>query len=78
MILDGIIRSAWEILGDLSPSVSKALMGQEEHPLFVVLPIILANVWIKVIVPAFSALFSDSPWVCLCVPGKFSEIVVHF
>lgn len=59
MILDGIVSPTREVLGDLSPSVSQTFMGQEEHPLLLVLPIVLADVWIEMIVPSLSALFSD-------------------
>lgn len=61
MIFDGIIRSPLEEFGNFSPFVPHHLMLEEQNPLLVFRPRDLFDLRVQVIMPAFSALFADSP-----------------
>lgn len=64
MVLDGVVSAAREVLGDFCPAVSQALVREEEHPFFLISPVIFADVWVEVIVPSLPALLADPPCVC--------------
>jgi len=78
MILDGVVRSALQVLGDLSPLVAHALVGQEEHPFLLLTPLLLLDVRVEVVVPSLPALLADPSCIVLVLPGRFSAMVVHF
>lgn len=60
MVLDGIICSALKKLGNLSPFVSNDSVLEVEDPLLVFAPDYLLNLWVQMIMPSFSTLFSNS------------------
>ena len=78
VVLDGVVGAAGEVFGDLSPPVAERLVGQEEDPLLVLAPVLLLDVRIQMIVPPLSALLADTTFLNTSLPGRFSEIVVHF
>lgn len=41
-------------------------------------PVFLLDIRVEVVVPSFTALFSDSTWRRGVLPGRFSAMVVHF
>ena len=65
VILDGVVSPAAEVFGDLCPAVAQTLVGKEEKPFFLVLPVILFDIGVEVIVPSFSALLADATYVDL-------------
>ena len=60
MVLDGVVSSAEEVLGDDSPAVAESLVADPENPLLVFAPGGLVDIGAEVVEPAFSALFADS------------------
>ena len=78
MVLDGVVGPAGQVLGDLRPPVPQTLVGEEQQPLLLVAPLLLLDIRIQMVVPSLSALLPDSPCVQHPLPGRFSEIVVHF
>ena len=78
MVLDRVIGSSLQIFGYLCPSVPQIFVRQEQQPLLGILPIVLLDIGVEVVVPTFSALFTDPAWVNEWVPGRCSEMVVHF
>ena len=60
MVFDGVISPTLELLGKVSPLVAHIFVKEEKDPLFVVAPLLLVNVWVKVVVPSLSALLADS------------------
>lgn len=63
MIFYGVVRSAFEIFGEMGPLVAQILVQDEKHPLLLMTPFIFADIWIEMIVPSFSALFSYPSWI---------------
>jgi hypothetical protein len=60
MILDVIVSAAGEMLGDLGPAIAVLVVERENLVVLVVRPLVFLYVWVQVIVPAFTALFSDA------------------
>jgi hypothetical protein len=44
MILDGIVGPAVQVFCYFSPAVAQRLVGKEEHPFFVVTPILFLDI----------------------------------
>lgn len=59
VVLYRVVSAAVEVLGHLGPAVAEALVGQEEEPLLEVLPVVLLDVGVEMVVPAFPALLAD-------------------
>lgn len=78
MILDGVVSAAIQVLCDLCPSVPQGLVSEEEEPLLMVTPVLLLDIRIEVVVPSLAALLADTSYFPSCIPGRFSEMVVHF
>lgn len=62
MILDGVIGSSRQQLGDLCPLVTKSRVCIQQDILLGFSPGFLFDARIEMVVPAFTTLFSDSPW----------------
>ena len=60
MVLYGVISSALEELGNISPLVPDPLVIDVEEPLFLVAPGDLLDPWVQVVVPSLPALLPDS------------------
>ena len=60
MILDGVVSSAVQILGDLGPAIPQQSVGQEQHPLLKLTPFLLLDLRVQVIVPTLTTLLPDS------------------
>lgn len=61
MILDGVICTTFEVLGDLGPAVAVVLVLNEENPLFLLAPGGLLDLGIQVVVPPLAALLANAP-----------------
>lgn len=59
MIFDSIVSSAGHLVSNIGPLVSINNMQHIKHPLFCISPGFFYYIWRQVIVPSFSALFSD-------------------
>lgn len=59
MVLNGVVGSADEHLGHLGPLVAVGGVGQEEDPLLMVHPLLLADAGVQVVVPALPALLAQ-------------------
>ena len=62
MILDRIIGTTFKNLCYISPFVALSLVRDEKNQFFLKAPGILLNLWVQMIVPSLSALFTDSSW----------------
>lgn len=60
MILDPIVSSSRQILGNNGPFVSKEKMRTHEDLVLKLAPLFFFDVWVEMIVPPFSALFAFS------------------
>lgn len=60
MVFDGVVGPSRKHFGHLGPLVAVGGVGQEEDPLFVGHPLDLQDAGVQVVVPALSALFSES------------------
>ena len=60
MILDPIVSSSRQILGNNGPFVSKKKMRTHENLVLKLAPLFLFDVWVEMIVPPFPALFAFS------------------
>ena len=60
MVLDGVVGATLEHLGDLGPLVVDDAVHEEEDPLLLLAPVDLLDAWVEMVVPPFTALFSDS------------------
>lgn len=60
MILDPVVSSSRQILGNDGPFVSKEKMSTHKDLVLKLAPLILFDVWIEMIVPPFPALFAFS------------------
>ncbi len=63
MIFNGIIGSTLQVFGNLSPLIAHDKMGQIKDPLFLIRPVLLLDIGVKMIMPSLSALFTDSTWI---------------
>ena len=59
-IFDRIISSSIQDFCDLTPSIPNLTVHLKNNLVFFLRPLFLFNVWVKVIMPSLSALFSDS------------------
>ena len=78
VVLDGIIGSSLQVFCYLGPSVPQIFMRQEQQPFLAILPVVLLYVGVQVVVPPLSALLADPAWLKDSVPGRCSDMVVHF
>ena len=62
IVLDGVVAASKEHIGDLGPSVLHSLVQDVENPLFLLCPLGLLEQRIKLVMPAFTALLSDTVW----------------
>ena len=60
MVLDRVVGATLEYLGNLSPLVADDAVHEEEDPLLLLVPIDLLDAWVKVVVPALTALLSHT------------------
>ena len=60
MVFDGVVGPADEHLGHLCPFVAVSGVGEEEDPLFVVHPFLLADAGVEVVMPALPALLAQA------------------
>lgn len=58
-VLDMVVSSPRKIFGNLRPLVAKLLMSLNYFPIFLRSPLILLNIWIKMIVPSLATLLAD-------------------
>ena len=61
VVLDVVVRAALEVLGDFRPSVAVLHMKVEDFLIFFFRPLVLFDVRIQVVMPAFPALLPDAP-----------------
>ena len=61
-----IVCSSRQELGYFAPLVSVLLMSQYDGTILLGSPFVLFDVWIKMVVPAFTTLLTDSARECLC------------
>lgn len=66
MVLNGVIRSSFKNFGDLSPLIINDSVHEEQNPLFLLAPGNLLNHGVQVVVPAFTALLSNTIREVLC------------
>lgn len=78
VIFDGVVSATRQALGDLGPTVAHAPVSEEQTPFLSLRPLIFFYMRTEMVVPAFPALFANSPYVGWGIPGKFSAITVHF
>ena len=60
VILDCVIRTSFQDLGNLGPLVLELSMHHEQYPLLLFAPPALLDLGIKMIVPALPTLLADS------------------
>ena len=60
MILNMIVSSTWEELGNLCPSVAMVTVSFHYDFIFSFSPFTSLDLWVKVVVPSLSALFANS------------------
>jgi len=75
VVLNGVVGSSLQELGDLRPFVSALSVHQEEDPLLLLAPRNLLNLRIQVVVPSLSALFADPTWQMLSNYGPFLRAI---
>lgn len=46
MILDGIVGPSIQIFCYFGPAVAESLVGEKEHPFFMITPVLLLDIWI--------------------------------
>jgi hypothetical protein len=54
MILDVIVCSPGEILGDLGPAIAELLVGLNDKHVFILSPLVLLDIRVQVIVPSIN------------------------
>jgi len=57
VVLDGVVRAAFEYLSDLGPFVVDDAVHQEKDPFFLFIPVYFFDARIQMIVPSLTALF---------------------
>lgn len=62
MVLDGVVRAAFQNFCDLGPLVFKFPVKQEKYPLFNFGPLAPLISWIEMVVPPLSAVLTLSVW----------------
>ena len=62
MVLDGVVSSALKDFGDFSPFVINDSVHEEKNPLFLLAPVDFLDHWVEMVMPAFTALLSDTVW----------------
>ena len=60
-VLDRVVGSASYLLGNVTPPVAVDQVQFNDLNVFLQGPLLLADVWVEVVVPALSALLADSP-----------------
>ena len=60
IVLNRVVRSAEDMIGNLGPSISVVSLQDMQDPYFFLTPGALSNQWIEMIVPPLSALFATS------------------
>lgn len=60
MVLDGVVGASRHELGDLGPTISKGVMRLQNQSIFVLSPRSLVDVGVQVIMPSFTALFTNA------------------
>ncbi len=60
MIFDVIISSTVQKLGNLRPLVAVLQVKLEDFVVFILAPAVFLYVWIQVVMPSLSALFTDT------------------
>jgi hypothetical protein len=78
MILNRVVSATFQKFGDFCPAVAEGAVGEKEHPLFMLAPLLLLDVGVEMVVPSFPALLAYSACMEHRVPGRFSAMVVHF
>ena len=71
MILDGIIGTTFKDLGYVSPFIALALVRDKQNQFFLKAPSILLYLWVQMIVPSLSALFTNPSRKMFCNIGPF-------
>ena len=71
MILDGIIGTTFKDLGYISPFIALALVRDKQNQFFLKAPSILLYLWVQMIVPSLSALFTNPSRKMFCNIGPF-------
>ena len=67
MVLDCIVSSTLQNIGDVCPLVRLVSVQQKQDPLFLSRPWRTSlNHWIQMVVPTFSTLLPDSTWQVIC------------
>ena len=61
-IFDGIVCPPHEFLGDIAPPVTVNEIQLDDFNIFFKCPLGFANIWVKLIEPAFSTLLSYATW----------------
>ena len=69
MILDRIISATFKNLCYIGPFIALTLVRDEQNQLFFKTPGILLYLWVKMIMPSLSALFTNSTWKMFCYIG---------
>ena len=62
MILDRVISTTFKNLCYIGPFIALSLVRNEQNQLLFKAPGILLYLWVQMIVPSLSALFTDSSW----------------
>lgn len=78
MVFDGVVCATDQVLGNVSPFVAHDQVRKVKEPLFLICPLLLLDLRVQVIVPSLAALLTDSAYIMMEVPGRFSAMVVHF
>ena len=60
IVLNRVVRSAEDMIGNLGPSISVVSLQDMQDPYFFLTPGALSNQWIEMIVPPLSTLFATS------------------
>ena len=60
MVLDGVVRAAFEHLGDLRPLIIDDAVHEEQNPLLFFVPVNFLDSGVQVIVPSLATLLADA------------------
>ena len=60
MILDRVVRAAFEHFGDFGPLIVHYAVHQEQYPLFLLVPVAFLDAGVEVVVPSLAALLADA------------------
>lgn len=76
VVFNGIICPSFYFFGNFSPPVAEILVPDKEKPFFLLTPVVLFYIRIKMIVPPLSALLPNSIFHMICDKRPFLGTVI--